>query len=339
MNHSFGKPHYSLKSTSSKKNKLGLGFAHSKIILMGEHAVVYDYPAIAIPFKPCQVKVQVTPSAYAYSTIDCPYYKGAFEQAPDHLNNLKMALKLTLDSKQLPKRPLHIEILSEIPQERGMGSSAAVSVALIRAVCDYYGKTIKDYHLRMITNEAEVIAHQSTSGIDTLVTSSNRSIIYCKSQQARDFDLGLEAYLVVADSGQVGQTKLAVNHVAQLRQSKASFVNGAMETIGFFVRQAFLAIRKKDPLELGRLMTYNHYYLNQLGVSNPSLDHIVNAAWLAGALGAKLTGGGMGGCVIALAKDQTHAQMIAESMEQAGAEKTWLLNLSKAEQAKESHHD
>ncbi|MCR8969775.1 mevalonate kinase [Facklamia sp. 7083-14-GEN3] len=339
MDQSFDKPYSSWTSRPLDKKPTGLGIAHSKIILMGEHAVVYDHPAIAIPFKTCQVQVKVQPSAFSYTTIDCPYYKGRFEQAPDHLNNLKMALQLTLDSKQLPKPPLHIEILSEIPQERGMGSSAAVSVALIRAVCDFYGKTINDYHLRMITNEAEVIAHQSTSGIDTLVTSSNRSIIYRKSQQARDFDLDLKAYLVVADSGQIGQTKLAVNHVAQLRQSKANFVNGAMETIGSFVRQAFLAIRKKDPFELGRLMTYNHYYLNQLGVSNASLDHIVNAAWLAGALGAKLTGGGMGGCVIALAKDQAHAQMIAESMEEAGAEKTWLLNLSKEEQAKESHHD
>ncbi|MGX7108695.1 mevalonate kinase [Facklamia miroungae] len=338
MDQSFGKPQSSPSSESINKKYLGLGNAHSKIILMGEHSVVYDYPAIAIPFKTCQVKVKITPSAFTYSTIDCPYFKGRFDQAPAHLNNLKMALKLTLDSKHLPHYPLHIEILSEIPQERGMGSSAAVSVALIRAVCDYYGKSIKDYHLRMITNEAEVIAHQSTSGIDTLVTSSNRSIIYRKSQQARDFELDLQAYLVVADSGQAGQTKLAVNHVAQLRKSKAAFVNSAMETIGSFVSQAFLAIRKKDPVELGRLMTYNHYYLNQLGVSNASLDHIVNAAWLAGSLGAKLTGGGMGGCVIALAHDQTHAQLIAESMEQAGAEKTWLLNLSKANQAKESHH-
>lgn len=98
--------------------------------------------------------------------------------------------------------------------------------------------------------------------------------------------------------------------------------------MGQFVHKAYQAIERQDIVELGRLMTYNHYYLNRIGVSTPELDNIVNAAWLAGALGAKLTGGGFGGCVIALAKTPQSALQIADSMKEAGAIQTWTLPLA-----------
>ncbi|MBG9980568.1 mevalonate kinase [Facklamia lactis] len=324
-------PHYNHlppKIPAPPTKKIGTGQAHSKIILMGEHAVVYDYPAIAMPFTAVQVEVKVHASHKPYTSIDCQYYRGPLEQIPEHLENLKTALHLAIESMRLKEIPLDIKIESTIPQERGMGSSAAVVVALIRAICDFYHVQISDYQLRLITNEAEVIAHQSTSGIDTLVTSSSNPIIYRKSQKPHSFKLDLDAFLIVADSGQAGRTSLAVNHVHELKKVKPHFVEQAMATIGRFVNQAYQAIRLGDRTELGRLMTYNHYYLNQLGISNQELDRIVNAAWLAGALGAKLTGGGLGGCVIALAEDQHHGEIISEAMMKAGASKAWLLNLS-----------
>ena len=102
-----------------------------------------------------------------------------------------------------------------------------------------------------------------------------------------------------------------------------------MDSIGNFVQQAYEAIQAGDINELGRLMTYNHYYLNQLEISNTLLDRIVNSAWLAGALGAKLTGGGLGGCVIALADSLISAKLIEEAMLEAGASKTWSMSLKR----------
>lgn len=311
----------------NNNHPVGVGKAHSKIILMGEHAVVYDYPAIALPFDKASIEVVVTPSLTGHHSLISDYYKGRLDAAPDILKNIRHALNLTLESFKLKNDPLHLSVQSTIPVGRGMGSSAAVVVAMVRAICDFYQVPLSPYQLQFIVNQAEVIAHESTSGIDTLMASSNQPVIYRKSQQARTFEFNLPAYLVVADSGQEGRTKQAVGHVRRLREANPQFVANTMNSIGNFVQRAYEAIQAEDINELGRLMTYNHYYLNQLEISNSLLDRIVNSAWLAGALGAKLTGGGLGGCVIALADSLISAKLIEDAMIEAGAQKTWSMSL------------
>ncbi|MCW6660701.1 mevalonate kinase [Aerococcaceae bacterium NML201209] len=314
------------KHTISTKKTIGHGIAHGKIILMGEHSVVYDYPAIALPFYAVQanVKVQAKHNLTEHH-LTCQYYDGPVSRMPEALANLKHAVYLTFECLEQVNQPLHIQIDSTIPQERGMGSSAAVSVALIRGICDFYGIVLPIEQLRYIANQAEVIAHATTSGIDTLMTSSAQPIIYHKGQNPLPFELNLNAYLVVADSGQTGQTKLAVQKVADLLAEKPIFARESLEAMGSFVQRAYRAIQHQDVSELGRLMSYNHYYLNRIGVSTPEIDQIVNAAWLSGALGAKLTGGGLGGCVIALAQTADDAQRIANAMQKVGAIHTWTM--------------
>lgn len=310
--------------------RIGHGYAHSKIILMGEHSVVYDYPAIAFPFQAADVQVKIKPLFKGSTILNSDYYRGKLTSAPEEFNNIKAVVNATIESFNFPNQPLEITVNSTIPAERGMGSSAAVAVAIVRGLCDLYEQEIPDQQLYFLANQAEVIAHESTSGLDTLVASTISPVIYRKSQKPHPFEIDIEAYLVVADSGEVGQTKLAVSKVRQLKDKKSAFVTKTMKAIGDFVQRAYQAIQDKQVEELGRLMTYNHYYLNQLGVSNTTLDQIVNAAWMAGALGAKLTGGGLGGCVIALAKDADDARYIAEAMEAMGAQTTWTVNLSKS---------
>lgn len=307
--------------------KVGIGTAHSKIILMGEHAVVYDYPAIAIPFPAANTTVQISPNDHGRSFIQSRFYTGPLDAAPEILDNLRTAIQVARSSLKFPQQDIDIIIESTIPAGRGMGSSAAVSVALVRALSNLYGYRIKDYQLQFIVNQAEVIAHESTSGLDTLITSTNRPVIYQKSISPVPFSIHMPAYLVVADSNQPGQTSEAVGKVRQLREAKPELTKIAMDAIGDMVQQATLAIEAQDVEELGRLMTYNHYYLNQLSVSNSQLDQIVNAAWLAGALGAKLTGGGLGGCVIAIARDFETANRIETAMLEAGAVQSWQLDL------------
>ncbi|MGO4937738.1 mevalonate kinase [Fundicoccus sp. Sow4_H7] len=309
-------------------NAIGHGYAHSKIILMGEHAVVYDFPAIALPFSGVQVHSIATKSKDDVSSIDCMYFTGPLSKAPTSLKNVICAIDISLQSLKV-NIPVHIQIESTIPQERGMGSSAAVAVSVIRALYNLFDQPLDDQQLQYIANQAEVIAHESTSGLDTLLASSNQPFIYRKSKPAVRFSLKLNAYLVVADSGQAGQTKLAVKKVMKRRKDNPDFSQKILTAIGQFVTQAFDAISKGDVQSLGRLMTYNHYYLNQLGVSNEHLDVIVSAAWQAGALGAKLTGGGLGGCVIALAETKAEAITIAQAMQVAGAVQSWYIPLHK----------
>lgn len=335
ISQSFAQKKKSSLSQTHLSHKIGTGIAHSKIILMGEHSVVYDYPAIAMPFPKVNICAVVSESITGEHTISSEYYHGNLSEIPEGFNNIKHGVQMTLDSFKLPHSPLHIDIQSTIPIGRGMGSSAAVVVSIVRAICDYYDQVISNYQLHFIVNEAEVIAHESTSGIDTLMTSTDDPIIYRKSHTPKIFELNMDAYLIVADSGQEGRTRQAVSHVRQLKESRPAFVKNVMASMGNFATKAYEAILQNNPVELGRLMTYNHYYLNQLEISNSRLDSIINAAWLAGALGAKLTGGGLGGCVIALAASHDHVDKIEAAMKQAGACQTWSMSLKK--ESKDSH--
>lgn len=313
---------------SSNSTRTGVGTAHGKIILAGEHSVVYDYPAIALPLPGAKVTVETQPSSRQVDWLESLPYTGPLDNVPEELQNLSLAIDLTHSASKLKTGPLHFRIKSSIPIGRGMGSSAAVSVALIRSLVDYMQIKISDHQLTYIANQAEVIAHGWTSGLDTLLASTDSPVIYRKSSTPIPFQFNLNAYLIVADSGMVGQTKLAVGKVHQLREAKPEFVTNMMDAIGGFVSQAIEAIQHQDIIELGRLMTYNHYYLNQLGVSNATIDHLVNQAWMADALGAKLTGAGLGGCIIALAYNRSHAQHIERVLLDAGAQQTWLVNLN-----------
>lgn len=311
---------------SAMLTRTGIGTAHGKIILMGEHAVVYQFPAIALPLPTIQVTATVTSSQASHS-LDCHYFQGNLAQVPPHLYNIQAAVRLTQAYCQQAHDSIHLTIESDIPQERGMGSSAAVSVAIVRAICHYYQQTLDDETLHAIVNQAETIAHGTPSGLDTLMTSTATPVLYRKGEQPHIIQQTLKGYLVVADSGQTGKTKEAVHHVRQLAQQDPYFVQNAMEAIGNFTQQAHQAIQQQNITTLGRLMTYNHYYLSQLGISTPQLDAIVKSAWANGALGAKLTGGGLGGCAIALTTTKEMAEKIARAMRQAGAKQTWRVPL------------
>ena len=305
--------------------KVGQGLAHGKVILMGEHAVVYDQLAISLPVPTVEVRASVRRTSHHAPYLSCRYYKGPVAKAPSHLDNIVAAMELAVKHCKAPQEALHIMIESDIPQERGMGSSAAVAVAVVRAICDYYDVPLQDDALHYMVNQAEVIAHGNPSGLDTLMTSTLQPVLYRKGHTPISFQMEMGGYLVVADSGQAGRTKEAVQQVKQRLAQSTEQTAQQITTIGSFVKQAHQAILAHDLTQLGRLMTYNHYYLSQLGVSTPQLDQLVKSAWLAGALGAKLTGGGLGGCVIALVASKEAAQKVADAMRANGAKRTWLM--------------
>ena len=307
------------------ETKVGHGKAHGKVILMGEHAVVYDQLAIAVPVPTVSVYAMVRASQTSGHYLTCRYYEGLLAQAPQHLENIVAAIDLALKHTKGTSQALHITIESEIPQERGMGSSAAVAVAVVRAVCDYYKVEVSDEALRYMVNQAEVIAHGNPSGLDTWMTSTMQPVLYQKGHTPSAFQMQMGGYLVIADSGQAGRTKEAVQQVRTQLTQEPELTAQQLVAIGEFVKQAHQAILSQDLVQLGRLMTYNHYYLSRFGISTPELDQLVKAAWLAGALGAKLTGGGLGGCVIALAATPEVADKVADAMRINGAKQTWTM--------------
>ncbi|AYO48689.1 mevalonate kinase [Streptococcus mutans] len=311
------------------EKKIALGKASGKIILMGEHAVVYGQPAIAIPFSAVETVAEVKEDGEAL-TVTCEFYDGLVHKMPEILESLKHAIRFSLYRIGAPQDPaIHIDIHSTIPAERGMGSSAAVAVAIARSLFNFYGKVLTDKELWEIVQSSEKIAHGNPSGIDTVTTSGKSPVFFVKDQPIEQLSINMDAYLIVADTGQTGQTLKAIQSVKALLSKVTYQIDSlsdpkqAIKELGQLTNLAKEALLNNYILELGEVMNQAHQLLASLTVSNQTLDRLAQAARQAGALGAKLTGGGRGGCLIALAKDKESAEKIARTLLEQGAKQAW----------------
>ena len=289
--------------------EIGVGRAHSKIILIGEHAVVYGYPAIALPLHHIEVICQIVPA-------DRPWI--LFED-----DTLSMAVFASLEHLGIKEARIRCRIQSMVPEKRGMGSSAAVSIAAIRAVFDYYQEELDDETLEILVNRAETIAHMNPSGLDAKTCLSDQAIKFIRNVGFYPLELGIKASLVIADTGIHGNTREAIQKV----EAKGQEVLSHFHEIGQLTQQVEEALKMNDLTNLGQALTTCHEHLRAVGVSCEKADHLVAVALENGALGAKMSGGGLGGCVIALVKDSREAATIAHALEKEGAPHTWIENL------------
>lgn len=305
-----------LKSTGS-------GNASGKIILMGEHAVVHGEPAIALPFL--ATKITAVIKSAPVNEIDSHYFVGPLTEVPTPLMNIQHLVEM-LQQRFNDDFQVKLTIESTIPAERGMGSSAATAVAITRAFFDFHEEILSEAELLSFVNLSEKIAHGNPSGIDAAATSGPNPLYFIKGKELRSFPMNLNAYLIVADTGIKGKTRAAVTDVAQLYREDATIAK-EIAYLGDLTRAARTAIIENNAREMGSLMMKAHRTLKKLTVSNETLDHLADTAIANGALGAKLTGGGRGGCLIALAPDLATAKKITATQEQAGAIRTWIQGL------------
>ncbi|ALS02969.1 mevalonate kinase [Enterococcus silesiacus] len=308
------------------KEKTGHGQASGKIILMGEHSVVYGEPAIAFPFQETFISTKV--ESDTTMTVDCHYFSGRLSDVPHQLKSIKEAINQTLMTLQQEDATLKITITSTIPAERGMGSSAATAVAIVRGMFDYFNVPCAPDTLLHLVNRAEKIAHGNPSGIDAAATSGSEPLFFIKGHPLETFPMNVSnAFLIVADTGIKGQTRAAVRDVAHLFEQNKQIVSQHITELGRLTKLAKQVILADDVHTLGNVMNQAQEQLKALTVSNDQLDQLVAAALENGALGAKLTGGGRGGCMIALADSKAHAEKIAAALEKAGAKATWIQSL------------
>lgn len=295
--------------------------APGKIILVGEHAVVYGRPAIAVPVWERVATATISP---------LPTGAGCVLVAPDIGRRIVLAdaadddppavvTRLTLAALGAPGNPdWQIEVRSQLPIASGLGSGAALSTALVRTIYAQLGQPADPAQVSALVYESERFYHGTPSGIDNTVIAYGMPVWFIKGQPPTTFQPCRPLTLAIADSGIAAPTKETVGDVRRGWQSDPARYEGWFDEIGAIVQTARQAIEQGDLPGLGALFNQNQAVLAQLGVSSPQLDQLVTAARTAGALGAKLSGGGRGGNMIALI-DPAQAPSIVDALLNAGA--------------------
>ena len=309
-----------------------LAKAPGKIILFGEHAVVYGRPAIAVPVKQVQVEaiVRADPRGTAGNIrIQAPNVNldaNLADLPEDH--PLARAIQGVIASLGIDRLPAcTLRITSTIPVAAGLGSGAAVSVAAIRAVSAFLGRPLPDERVSALAYEVEKLHHGTPSGIDNTVVTYARPVYFVRGQPVETFAVPVPFTIVIGDTGISSPTSIAVGDLRQDWQADPARYEPVFDAVGQIAIQARQAIARGRPEVLGPLMDQNHAWLCEMGVSSPELDRLVAAARKAGALGSKLSGGGRGGNMIAIASPQK-APEIAQALEENGAKRTIITDVS-----------
>lgn len=308
------------------EKNIGVGRALGKIILMGEHAVVYGQPALALPFPAVETKAFISKRPGPVQ-LDCIYYKDELVKAPDILLGLSEMVKGIVEAYGEKLEGFEIRIESTIPPERGLGSSAAVALATSRALYKYFNKPLSYEDQIKWAGVSEKIVHGNPSGIDSATIGGEEALYYIKGQPFQSFEMKLDGYLLVADSGRKGQTKEAVSSLRAWIEDNPVEGEGLIKELGDLARLSKEAVENNQLEVLGQAMNQAHEILDRLGVSDPGLNQLVGQARKEGALGAKLTGGGRGGAIIALVKNKEDGLKIGAKLKDAGARNTWIYNL------------
>ena len=297
--------------------------APGKIILFGEHAVVYGRPALAVPVTQVHADVDIVDSPRAGIWIHAAdiSLRAELNSLPsDHpiasvLHNFFFAFGIS------PFPSLDINITSTIPVASGLGSGAAVTVALIRALSSFAQPSLSDEQVNQFAYEIEKLHHGTPSGIDNTVITYARPVYFIKGQPIETFAVGRPFTIVIGDTGISAPTKESVGDVRKLWEADKVRWEKVFDQVGEISKLAKEQIESGRIESLGDLMNANHALLQEMTVSSPELDRLVESARRSGASGAKMSGGGRGGNMIALVEKE-NAPVVAEALLSAGAKRT-----------------
>ncbi len=295
--------------------------APGKIILLGEHAVVYGRPAIAAPVWQVRATATVAngaPGSGCRILLPDVHEAFALADAPS-TQPLAHVARLALAQAGAPANPdWTITLHSDIPIAGGLGSGAALSTALVRALFAHAGVEASPVEVSALVYESERHYHGTPSGIDNTVIAWGMPIWFVRGSEPQPFAPGAPFTLLIADSGIPAPTRETVGDVRRAWQRDPAHLDALFDAIAALANAARTAIETGDAATLGALFDANQALLETLGVSSAPLERLVAAARAAGALGAKLSGGGRGGNVIALVQPSA-APVVTKALAAAGA--------------------
>jgi len=305
--------------------------ACAKVILFGEHAVVYGYPAVAIPVQDIRAFATITKTHTNTPEIEADDLDLAFPLAeakiPSSGHHIVQTIKLFSEHiGGLADTRWKLRVQSDIPISRGLGSGAAITVAILRALSKFFEYPLTQDDLVSISYEIEKMHHGRPSGIDNTVIALEKPILFQKQTEISVLRPH-QQHFVIGDTGIAKNTGDIVAEVAKKRERNQKYYDDVFQKIGQIARDGFALLQKDERVSLGKLMNDNQYLLERIDVSSNELRRLIDAANQNGGLGAKLCGAGQGGCMVALAADETLAHAIAGALQKAGAQQVFLTSL------------
>jgi mevalonate kinase len=318
--------------------------APGKLILCGEHAVVYGRPAIALPLDGICARVQIEDtspgSGFHFCAPDLDREWIVDKNSSDPLGELLFA---TLRYVDLWVDDLKITITSDIPIASGMGSGAAVSTALVRALMSHLGTPLPPGDVSTLVYACETRYHGTPSGIDNTVIAfeqpiwfvrkpaDTRAIRFSECQTLRpvmeSLHIAAPLTIVLGDTGIRSKTRLPVGEVRKQWEQEPKRYEDIFDQVGMVVSHVRDKLAEGNIQALGPLLNSNQELLEKMGVSSPELEQLIAAARQAGAIAAKLSGAGWGGIMFALT-DDANSQRIAHAIKQSGASRVLITTVA-----------
>jgi mevalonate kinase len=304
--------------------------APAKIILLGEHFVVYGEPAIVLAIdrrayatveyredkRLCFRSVNLNFAGYFENGI-FKIEQGDEREARLKFEPVKLAVEKVLQTYR-KNVGLDIEINSTIPVAAGLGSSAAVVTAVTAAVGALLNLKMSKEDVFRITYEAEKVVHGTPSGVDPAISTFGGTLLFQIDTGFKPLEVKMDMPLIIGDTGVERSTRVQVEKVRNIMDNYPRVADPLKKAAREVVLRAIDALKENDLETLGELMNINQALLCGVGVSDESLEWLINAARKAGALGAKLTGAGGGGCMIALATSEKLQQVLEAIMSAGG---------------------
>lgn len=290
-----------------------------KCILFGEHAVVYGYSAIATAIS-LYSSCTISKSDHETISVNLENYDKIYEfmtlnelasSFPEQFNQIRYLFMSLHNKFNLNFNNIKITLKSSIMPGSGLGSSASTAVALVSAFNEFYGLNLDKQGISEVAFEMEKIVHGSPSGIDNTICTFGNSIIF-QNGTYKFLKMHQDLKFIITDTNIEHDTKLAINEIKTLREEDPKFVNNIFRNIGKLSKAAKRELIKGNKKHVGELMNRNQNYLSSLRLVNQEISKVINTARMFGALGSKLTGAGLGGCVITICKDKKIENIISQ---------------------------
>ena len=305
-----------------------VGLGHGKVLLLGEHAAIYGSHVLAAPLAiSTRAQVEASPRAGVRLVIPAWGVEGTLPAGPLAIaalrqNLLYASLAATLGALDLQGQDMTISVFPSLPRAMGLGGSAALAVAVIRALSVHFGLGLSDVEVDALAFDAEKLAHGTPSGVDNTLATYGQTMLFQRGSPPswRRVALSAPVSLVIGMSGVESLTAKMVVQVEVAWRRRRALYEGIFSQIDQLALQATAALEAGNIELTGELMNVNQGLLNALGVSSWELEELIGLARKHGALGAKLTGAGGGGSMVALcpADGGATARAVGAAMAAAG---------------------